>query len=916
MTASRSFVFALLLAPAAAAAQARPATGRIVGRVIDAASGQGISDAGVQVVGTTVGVMSGLEGRFTVPSVPAGTVTIQVRRIGFAPKTITGLMLAAGETLEQNVSLSAAVIALSAQVVTAAAERGTVSEALDEQRTATGIVNSVTREQIARSPDSDAAQAVQRVSGVTVQDGRYVFVRGLGERYTTTSLNGARLPSPEPERKVVPLDLFPSGLLQSITTSKTFTPDLPGDFSGALVDIRTREFPGRRQVAFSTTVGMNTTAFDGELPIAPGVGGERFALAGSARELPAGVRAAGNLTTPVPQAEENALIRSFRPTWGPDLQSGTPNTSFSASVGGSDPVFGQRIGYLVSGTYSYGQDVKNNATRGLARGTAGGEYNRFTGTGSGVSALLGGMANFSALLGARTRLSFNNTYNRTSDNTATTERGIYEEFQVPVQVEVLNYVERSVRSSQLAGEHELGRQQLEWSATSSGVTRDQPDRSEFVREIVTPDGGGAERLLWFSSIPEGAARTFAELDENTLEGRLDYQLRLGAPERQLQLKVGGLARDTDREADTRAFGIVAAGLSEDERALSTGELFGPRFLSGDNAAFELRSLSQGGAYAAADRNLAGYLMADAPLSTRLRFIGGARVEDSRVTVTAIGTLGDEATTERNFTDLLPSAALNFKPTESQNVRLSVSRTLARPEYRELAALRTRDVLGGVDARGNPDLVRTLIDNADVRWEWYPSSGEIVSAAVFAKRFDRPIERVFRPASSGSLVTYINAEGAENLGVEFELRKNLGFVLQPLSALTAFSNVTLMRSEVRLGDAEGSATDKDRPMVGQAPYVVNAGLTYVGREGRLSATLLYNRVGERIAEAGESSLPDVKERPRDVMDLSLRFPLLGAVSGRFDARNLYDAPYERRQGSVVRESYRAGRIFQFGVSWQP
>jgi hypothetical protein len=223
-----------LLVLSASAHSQQPASptgrsGRIVGRIIDQESGTGISDAGVQIVGTTLGVQSGVGGRFQIAGVPAGTVTIQVRRLGYAAKTVTGIQLAPNQTLEQNISLTPAGVRLAAMVVSAAAEKGSVSEALDAQRTATGIVSSITSEQISKSADGDAAQAVQRVSGVTVQDGRYVFVRGLGERYTVTQLNGARMPSPEPERRVVPLDLFPSGMLQTITTSKTFTPDQQGD---------------------------------------------------------------------------------------------------------------------------------------------------------------------------------------------------------------------------------------------------------------------------------------------------------------------------------------------------------------------------------------------------------------------------------------------------------------------------------------------------------------------------------------------------------------------------------------------------------------------------------------------------------------------------------------------------------------
>jgi len=245
-------------------APAAARTGRIVGQIIDAANGQGLSDAGIQIVGTTLGTSSAIEGRYVIPNVPAGTVTIQVRRLGYAPKTVTGILLDAGQVLEQNITLQAATVKLQVVQTTAANERGTVNEALDQQRTATGIVSSVTAEQITKSPDSDAAQAVQRVSGVTVQDGRYVFVRGLGERYTTASLNGARIPSPEPERRVVPLDLFPSALLQSITTSKTFTPDQPGLYTER-VEATTPSGVTAGDTTFLRVGDMNSEFYDAEM---------------------------------------------------------------------------------------------------------------------------------------------------------------------------------------------------------------------------------------------------------------------------------------------------------------------------------------------------------------------------------------------------------------------------------------------------------------------------------------------------------------------------------------------------------------------------------------------------------------------------------------------------------------------------
>src|SRR5688572_955126 len=300
-----TLMVALLLAPTLLA---QAPTGRIVGRILDA-WGHGVADAGIQVVGTTLGVNSGVEGRYALPNVPAGTVTLQVRLLGYQPKTVTGLLLSRGGTLEQDIVLTPATVTLDATVVTADAERGSVNAALDAQRRAPGIVSAITAEQIQRSPDGDAAQAVQRVSGVTVQDGKYVFVRGLGERYTTTTLNGARLPSPEPERKVVPLDLFPSSLLQTITTAKTFTPDLPGDFAGAHVDIRTREFPARRSMSYSASVGYNAAATGRSMLAAPRSGAEWMGFGGPERRLPGGLGAAGDLSG-LSRVQMNEHLRS------------------------------------------------------------------------------------------------------------------------------------------------------------------------------------------------------------------------------------------------------------------------------------------------------------------------------------------------------------------------------------------------------------------------------------------------------------------------------------------------------------------------------------------------------------------------------------------------------------------------------
>ena len=911
---TRRAIIALILATPLVAQD--PGSGRVVGRVVDAETGRALSDAGVQIVGTTLGTQTGIDGSYSIAQVPAGNVTIQVRRLGFQPKTITGLRLDAGGVIEQNVSLSANVTQIAAMTVTAAAERGSVENALDAQRNADGVVNSVTAEQISRSPDGNAAQAIQRVSGVSVQDGKYVIARGLGERYTTTSLNGSRVPSPEPERKVVPLDLFPSGLIQTVTTTKTFTPDMSGDFSGANVDIRTREFPAERQVSYGLTVGSADGTWGKRLPFARGVGGEAFALAGSARDIPADANAAGNLTT-TNQAQGNAIINSFRNVWRVGTRSARPNVSARASVGGSSPLFGQRIGYLFSTTYSYAQDAQEEGSRALARSIGAGqqlEVNKFAGDKGGESVLLGGLMNLSTLVGRHHRLSLNALYNRSADNDASVERGFVEDLATPLETQVMSYVERSVWSTQLTGEHERGRQAFEWSVTGAGVSRNQPDRSELTYQIDS--SGAGERLLWMNSLGEGAVRTFATLDEKSFEGKGSWRREFGPPQRPVTLKVGGLGRGVSRDADTRSFGIFATIMNDTVRALPPEELFGGRFTKPDSSVLTLRSLSQGGSYVADEASYAGFAMVELPVTDNVRVITGARYEWNEATVTAMSTLGQQSVADRIFGDVLPALAVNYRPGYNHALRFSASRTLARPEYREMAGIRSRDVLGGIDVRGNPDLVRTLIDNVDARYEFYPRRGEVLSIGVFAKRFHNPIERVMQSTSTSSVVTFANADRADNFGTELEVRKDLDEIAEWLSPFTVFGGATIMRSQINLGDKSGANTNPNRAMVGQSPYVLNAGVSWARGGGSApSATLLFNRVGQRIREAGEQPLPDVVEVPRNSIDASLRWPARGDLQFRVDARNLADSPHLIMQGSVKRDTYRSGRSLQVGLTLQ-
>ena len=923
----RALTALLLLLPASLLPTSLPAQdppGRIVGRVVEAAHGSPLQGAVVETVGlpATLRTTTGVDGRFVLRDVPAGDLALRVRMIGYGAKLVTGVRVTAGSATVQDLSLAAEVVQLEEVSVTAEAERGSVASAINEQRTAVGVVNAITAEEISRSPDGDAAAAVQRVSGVTVQDGRYVFVRGLGERYTTTAINGARLPSPEPERKMVPLDLFPSGLLQSITTSKTFTPDQPGDFSGAQVNIRTREFPGNRRVALTTTMGYNTRATGDLLPRAPQAGLEWLTFGSADRPLPGLVRDAGSFQNPPSQTEVNAMVGSFRNTWSAPHQKGRPNSSVSFSVGGNDRIFGLRVGSLFSGSYAYSQEIQAGQVRAYAQPLAEPgqvrEIDRFEGTTGRASVLLGGLANLSAALGSSGRISFNGSYNRTADNDARYEEGDSENLGGRFGITRLRYVERRVLSLQLLGEHQIaGDHRLDWSVTRSAVGRREPDRSEIVYHFDTDPQGNPLPPAWFSASNEGAVRTFADLRESSVEAGLGYTLMLGPARRPHQVRFGGLYRTTDRVADNRAYSI-SSSLPRSARELEAEAIFDGRFAAPGDTWFSLTPLAQGGSYDAADRVAAGYAMVQLFLTDRLELVGGARLERSTVEVTTQPTVGAPVTARPRYTDVLPSLAFNYRLSETQTLRLSGSQTVSRPEYRELAPVMYREVIGGENVLGNPDLERALVQNVDLRWEWYPTPAEAVSVALFGKRFDHPIERVYLATSGTRIVSFLNAESGRNYGVELEARKNLGFLATGLVPFSAHVNGTLMHSRITIGSSSAGASriNDERAMVGQAPYVVNGGLTWTSAGGGASATVLYNVVGRRIVSASEFPLPDVYEAPRHLLDVSARFPILPGLKGKLDLRNVLDAPFEVRQGTVIRERFRLGRIASVGLTWEP
>jgi TonB-dependent receptor len=366
-----------------------------------------------------------------------------------------------------------------------------------------------------------------------------------------------------------------------------------------------------------------------------------------------------------------------------------------------------------------------------------------------------------------------------------------------------------------------------------------------------------------------------------------------------------------RDADTRAYDINNRTLSQTELTALPETIFDGTYAQ--QGRLFMFANANAGRYEARDQIIAGYAQAELPLSDRLQLVAGARFENWRLDVETRAVTGSIVPARPRESDVLPAAVLTYRLTDDQNLRLSATQTLARPEYRELSPVPYFEQIGLLTTFGNPNLERTLIRNLDARWEWFPRGGEVVSLGVFAKWFDRPIERVIIPQAGALANSFVNADGANNYGVELELRKGLDMLIGGLKRFTMFANATVMQSEIDLGDNAAGLTNSERSMAGQSEYVVNAGLTY---SNGLSATVLYNVAGRRIFEAGAGGLPDSYEEARHLIDASLQFPIAGTLSGRADAKNLLNAPFRLGQGGIVRNRYLLGRQFSLGFNWQP
>lgn len=898
-------------------AQQSSNSGSIVGGVFDSATGQPIRQVIITVEGQTEPkAQTDTDGKFRL-NLPPGKYKLRLTAPNYLETTVDEVIVTTGEPVEASTVMQNKSNVTTVEVVEKIGALQATSEAALSERRLSGVVqDSISNEELRGGIASDAAGALEKVTGVSIVDNGFVYVRGLGERYSATMLNTAMIPTTEPEKRVVPLDLFPAALIDNIRILKTYTPDLPGEFSGGLVQMSTVEFPSRALFRVSGTLGFNTrTTFDRFLSH-QGSGQDVFGFDDGNRSLPSAIPANARLFPgSFTEQQFQELGRSFARNWQPRPTDSMRPTQTYNLVGGNS--WG-RLGLVGAITFSnkpQRYDEVQNYYR--AVGTDPILFTNYPNFNDNTeSARLGAVLNAAVRLNGASKLVFRNILTRDTDKETRNFEGYSGTIDSYVTDERLRFIERAISSHSLEGEHSmarLGNTLLRWQFTWSRSSRDEPDLREVVR------GRDETGAFLFLGRPESGLRFYNNLDDNIYEPQVELTKPFYSGSVSGIFKFGFRGTYRRRDFQARRFRFVPGrDILRNTLLLPSDQLFAPENITPDR--FQVREVTRGTDQYSADMHVyGGFGMVDLALGRKWRLVGGVRIEDAEINVVTIDPLipgGQPSVASLTNRDPLPGVNLIYQATPRQNIRFGYSRTLSRPDFRELSPFEFTNVVGGFSTLGNPNLRRAVIDNFDARWEYFPGGNQIMAVSYFFKNFKDPIETTIR-ATADIRQTFLNADGARNQGIELEYRHALGFLGPRFRQFSAQANFTFVSSNVDIPEEEAVLlTSTSRPLVGQSRFIVNAIAEWVRPQWNSNARFYVNSVARRITDVGTFGLPDIYQERNTFFDFVYQYEIgeKGRWGIRFAAENLGDNHYHWTQAGLTQRSFRLGRTFTIGTSF--
>lgn len=931
-------------------AQNNVTTGSVGGRVTESGEGTPIPAAVVTVRGTTIAVKTDGKGEYFIPEVPPGVYNLSFSKSGFKRVTVSDVKVAIGQRTNADADLAPEYFEMATFEVVSDPYDNQDAQLLQARQFDINLQDSIGSEFFSRAGASDAADIMTKVTGASVVGGKYVIIRGLGDRYGNTLLNGLEVPSADPDRKTVQMDIFPSSVIDNIVTLKTFTPDKPGSFTGGLVDIKTKSFPEKPFVKLSigTTFNPQDNLNDDFISY-PGGGTGRWGTGFGNREIPQEwldgdavnrkiadefriIRRSRSTDAEkaAAMAEIRRLTTQFNGAMGTTQKRSGLDEKYSASFGATKLIKGRKLGFLGGFNYGMSYGFVDDA-----------QQNRFNASASNGILLPRKLADevrasqqldYSLLANTAYEMTDNWTvgatalYVRSVEDEAVFRQGInFQARDLNDFNQILHLTERDLEAVQLQSKIVIP----DWEDASSdlkvsfaGTSQDEPD-FRFMEYTEDPNTGVLAIFPAYQRVPTRIFRRVGEENVNVVfDNDFPFETWFGEEN---HLKLGILFSDSDRSFAEHTYtydsGNNYGGLNDhrdpsefatpDKIDLATNNFGQTRpslFLEKANTAF----------YTGNQRVWAGYLMSEFQLMEDLRFVTGGRYETTNLWIVSDTARGINRT-RLNDAHILPSASFIKALNDQMNLRIAFGKTIARPTFKEIAGVTIDDFVNNLQFTGNPDLVMTEANNYDIRWEWFPQPGEVLAASLFYKDLINPIE--LEQVTANDEVQPKNRDAAQVYGIELEARKNLEAVTPALSPFEVGMNFTYVQSEISTTPFEFenfAQGETSRPLAGQSPYIINFDLTYRNDTSGTTASIFYNIFGERLFLTSRIT-PSVFEKPAPSLDFSLSQQINEKFSVKFSAKNLlnpqedYIITYNGRESIFSTRS--RGRSFGISFSYE-
>lgn len=903
----------------------------IKGKVTDSTTGEPLIGATVQIDGTTKAAATDIDGLFAFSGLDENAnYTLTIKYISYKTKKIDGVR---AETQPQviEIKLTPDEQTLNEVTVTGVARKNTEIAVIQMTKSSPVIVSNVSAQEITKTQDTNAGEVIRRVPGVSLIDDKFVMVRGLSQRYNNVWINGGAVPSSEADSRAFSFDLIPSSQIDNMQIVKTPSPEYPADYTGGFITITTKDIPAENTAELSVGGNWNDITSFSDFKYAKGSGTDFLGFDSGMRGLNGGINSTLNS---IAGNGVDLLNNHLNNDWRVRNMNPVGDLKLSGSLGRRWKLGDRQLGMIAAFNYSNEyrkyEDMQNNLfgvydaekdQSNYLRYSVDDQYNH--------NVRLGAMLNFTLLSAdGNSKYQLKNIFNQIGNDRYTWREGLSAQSDNENSAEYY-YRSRTTYNGQITGKHTFALDELDWSASYSYANRNVPDRRRYlINDALEP---GVMQL----TSPNDISREWTKLDEHIVSAAVndkhDFKFGSFTP----SLKFGAYGEYRTRKYTTRDFiynwNAASNTLPDGFRQNDLSEMLSDESYFGADRLYLLEEQHMRNNYKGNNYLGAGYFAANIPLGN-FNIYAGLRYEYDHMELITNTRDNAESPFSHNYeyNDLFPSVNTTYKINDKHQLRLSYGKTVNRPEFREVSPSVFYDFDLASNVQGNTDLKPCYIQNVDFRYEFYPSKGEIISIAAFYKYFDSPIEWTYTVTGGTSLVySYMNAQRANNYGIELDIRKDLSFI-----GLPGFSwsfNGALIKSRVKF---EAGSKEEDRPMQGQSPYLVNTGLFYKNDKLQLDVALLYNRIGKRIIGVGRSEgttsgnealrVPDSYEMPRDVIDLSaskkfgnhweLKLSIRDLLAQKVYYKQFADVHYSNgtsREVEQITRAYKPGR--NIGVS---